>query len=69
MIRGNLRKVTGLKNLPGNDDSFSSDESEDDKKGKGEDDDKDGAGEIGDHEEEEKDKKVVTERRFKRHKS
>ena len=64
--RGNLRKVTGLKNLPGNNDSFSSDESEDDEKGKGEDDSKDGAGEIGDHEEE-KDKKVVTvERRTKR---
>ena len=55
--RGNLRKVTGLKNLPGNDDSFSSDESEDDEKGKGEDDGEDGAGEIGDYEEEEKDKR------------
>jgi hypothetical protein len=52
--------------LPGNNDSFSSDESEDDEKGKGEDDNEDGAGEIGDHEEE-KDKKVVTvERRTKR---
>ena len=52
--KGNLRKVTGLQNLPGNDDLFSSNESEDDEKGKGEDDDEDGAGEIG---------------RFKRHKS
>ena len=34
--RGNLRKVTGLKNLPGNNDLFLSDESEDDKKDKGE---------------------------------
>jgi hypothetical protein len=65
--RGNLRKVTGLKNLTGNDDLFSSDESEDYKKGKGEDDVKDRTGKIRDHKKEEKDKKVVTaERRTKR---
>jgi hypothetical protein len=65
--RGNLRKVTGLKNLSGNDDSFSSDESEEYEKGKGEDNIKDSTGKIGDHEKEEKDKRVVTvERRSKR---
>ncbi len=65
--RGNLRKVTGLKNLSGNDDSFSSDESEEYEKGKGEDDIKDSSGKIGDHEKEEKDERVVTvERRSKR---
>ena len=65
--RGNLRKVTGLENLSGNDDSFSSDESEEDENGKGEDEMKDSPGKIGDHEKEEKDKRVVTvERRSKR---
>ena len=65
--RGNLRKITGLENLSGNDDSFSSDESEEDEKGKGEDEIKDSPGKIGDHEKEEKDERVVTvERRNKR---
>ena len=67
MDRGHLRKVTGLENLSGNKNLFSSDESEEYEKGKGEDDIKDSTGKIGDHEKEEKDKRVVTvERRSKR---
>ena len=59
MDRDNLRKVTELADLPGNEHSLSPDESEDDKKGKGEDDNKDGAGEIRYQEEEEKDPRDI----------
>ncbi len=42
--RANLRKFTGLKKFPRNDDSLSPGESEDDKKGKGEDGDRNSQG-------------------------
>ena len=56
LTKYNLPLFVGDDNI---DDLFSSDESEDYEKGKGEDDDKDSTGKIGDHEKEEKDKKVV----------
>jgi hypothetical protein len=64
LTKYNLPLFVGDDNI---DDLFSSDESEDYKKGNGEDNDEDSTGKIGDHEKEEKDKKVVTvERRTKR---